>query len=261
MSKIIYEKILEVLDKDENAVLATVVESKGSAPRDIGAKMLVFEDASIFGTVGGGKVEFVVISEAKKIIGTGKSVLLDYDLTNNPGGIGMACGGRMKIFIEDVNKMEKLIIFGAGHIAMPLVVMAKELDFNVIVVDDRAEFAKKDRFKHADKIVTKDFIEAFKSFKVDGRTYIVIASYSHAKDTDVLRKSLEFNPKYIGMIGSKRKTKMVFDALLKEGFSESKLNKVKSPIGISIGAETPAEIAVSILAEIIKVRCLASQKS
>lgn len=255
MSKIIYEKILEVLDKDDNAALATVVESHGSAPRDAMAKMLIFEDGSIFDTVGGGKVELYVINEAKKIIGTGKSKMLEYDLTSAPGGIGMACGGRMKIFIEDVNKMEKLIIFGAGHIAIPLVNMAKELEFDITVVDDRAQFANKKRFKNADKIINKNFMHAFDEFKIDKRTYIVIASYSHKTDMDILRKCLEYKSKYLGMIGSKRKTKMVFDALIEEGFSKSKLSEVKSPIGISIGAETPAEIAVSILAEIVKVRC------
>jgi len=255
MSKIIYERILEVLEKDDNAVIATVVFSHGSAPRDAMAKMLIFEDGTTFDTIGGGKVELYVMNEAKKIIGTGKSKMLEYDLTSAPGGIGMACGGRMKIFIEDVNKMEKVIMFGGGHIAVPLVNMAKELEFDVTVVDDRADFANKKRFKNADKIINKDFIKAFDELKIDKRTYIVIASYSHKTDMDILRKCLEYEPKYLGMIGSKRKTKLVFDTLLKEGFSKSKLSKVKSPIGIPIDAETPAEIAVSILAEVVKIRC------
>lgn len=255
MSKAIYEKILEVLNHDQDAVLATVIESKGSAPRDVMAKMLVFENGEIFDTIGGGKVELFVIDEARKIMGTGKSKVLDYELTTSPGGIGMTCGGSMKIFIEDVNKMEKLIIFGAGHIAIPLVNMAKELEFETIVVDDRSAFANRKRFKNADKIINKNFIEAFKELKIDKRTYIVIATYSHRADVDILRKSLEYKPKYLGMIGSKRKTKTVYDTLIEEGISKTRLSKVKSPIGISIGAETPAEIAVSILAEVVKTRC------
>lgn len=254
MDDIIYKNIINVLGKDENAVLAAVVESTGSAPRRTGAKMLIFENGATLGTIGGGKVEFMSVEEAKKLMGSGKSKLLEYELTSSPGGIGMCCGGKMKIFIDDVNKKEQLIIFGAGHIAMPLANMAKELDFDITVVDDRSEFATMARFKSAKKVVNEDFIKSFEKLKINKRTYIVIASYSHKQDHKILRKCLKFEPKYLGMIGSKRKTKTVFDSLVKEGFAKSALRKVRSPIGMEIGAETPAEIAVSILAEIVKIR-------
>ncbi|MFH1454194.1 MAG: XdhC/CoxI family protein [Armatimonadota bacterium] len=250
----IYEDIVRIIKRNGNAVMAVVVESTGSAPRRLGAKMLISEDGAAYGTVGGGKVELTVVSEAKKLMGTGKSKLLEYDLTTAPSGLGVACGGKMKIFLDDVNKSEQLVVFGGGHIAVPLVNMAKELGFDITVVDDRSDYANKKRFKNV-KVVNKGFVKAFEELKINKRTYIVIASYSHRIDQDILEKCLEYDPKYLGMIGSGRKVKTVFGALAKKGINKNRFKKVKSPIGLSIGAETPAEIAVSILAEIVKARC------
>lgn len=250
----IYIEITKLIKQDTPAALATVVESSGSTPRMVGAKMLVKSDGSILGTIGGGRVELLVIEEALKIMHESSGRIIEYDLTSSKKGIGAICGGNMKVFIEPIQKQEKLFIFGAGHIAQPLAVMGKTLGLKVFVVDDRPSYANTKRFAAADKVICGKFKETIKKLPLDKKSYAVIITYSHSLDYQVLKSCLKYDLAYLGMIGSKNKVRIVFDKLKKDGISKRKLSKVFAPVGLEIGAEAPAEIAVSILAQIIKVR-------
>lgn len=249
----IYKEISNLIESDGIAALAIVVETSGSAPQKVGAKMLVAESGKIYGTVGGGKVELETIKYAKKVAVTGKPIIKEFDLKVRKGSLGVACGGSMKIYIEPVRGVEKIIIFGAGHIGYYLSKMADMLGFKIIVVDARGEFANKSRFPQAARIYTSKN-NFFKEVKINSGTFIVIATHSHKLDKEILKDCLKYNSGYTGMIGSQAKKKTVFKELQKEGISSNKLRRVSSPIGLDIKAQTPQEIAVSIMAEIVKVK-------
>lgn len=336
-----YKERLELLKSGESFVLASIFDSQGSAPRTTGARMIIKKDGSILGTVGGGKVEALVIQHGIEIFDTKRTVLKEYKLQETENkGIGMACGGDVSILMEYVDKekeentklyeevvkcfengekafiirkffndenninylyknkqiiysskdMEKeiiekysdvvryrdlmlikeenakvliepicnlgrLYILGAGHVSQKLAELAKKIDFLVTVVDSRAEFANEDRFSTADEIVVPDSFEGcFKQLPIDKDSYVVIVTSGHMFDLTCLKQALRTEAYYIGMIGSRRKRNIVYEALKEEGFTIDDFNKVHNPIGLEIGAETPEEISVSIAAELIKIR-------
>jgi xanthine dehydrogenase accessory factor len=214
--------------------------------------MLVREDGSILGTVGGSLLEAKVREEAMNVMKEGKSKLLDFDLTGKDKN-GMICGGIAKVYIEPILPTPVLYIFGGGHISFSLVRIGKMLGFRLVVIDDRKEYANSERFSEADKIIADDYPNAFGQISVDRFSYLVIVTREHVHDQTVLEWAITTDAKYIGMIGSRKKIKTIYDNLIVKGVREDILKRVHAPIGLDINAETPEEIAVSILAEIISV--------
>jgi len=249
----IYQEIVKLKDKGEEAALVTVISASGSTPREEGAKMLVRADGSIQGTIGGGSVELQVIKEAIEVIKKGKPLHLCYRLKEGEE-LGMVCGGDVEIFIEPILSAPTIFIFGGGHISLDLAKMAKLVGFKIVVIDDRNEYANPQRFPEAEQTLAIDFARAFSKLKIGKTGYIVIVTHGHMGDETVLERALATEAKYIGMIGSKTKNKVVYSHLLAKGITKEQLDKVYAPIGLSIHAQTPEEIAVSILAEIIQVR-------
>jgi len=255
MSEILKEAF-ERIDKGETVALVTVIETKGSTPRKIGAKMLVNKDGLAFGTIGGGITEGKVIEEVKQALKEGKRKLLTYRLTKEQAALdeGAICGGEMKVFIDILQPKEEVLIFGAGHIAVCASKLAKMVGFKVIIIDDRKEFASQDRFPEADEVIAEETEEALYHLNITPSTYIIVLTRGHLKDEDVLASVIRSGAAYIGMIGSQKKNATIFQHLIKKGISQEVVNKVHAPIGIDIGAQTPEEIAVSIMAEIIQIR-------
>lgn len=251
----IYHEIVRIIAEGGEAVLVTIVSAIGSTPREEGAKMLVRADGSILGSIGGGSVEAQVCHKAIEVIKKGKPERVHISLTNKKGDEpGMICGGDMEVFIEPILSSPTLYIFGGGHISLPLTKIGKLLGFKIAVIDDRAKFANPKRFPEADLILAEDFNKAFPKLKIDKSSYIVIVTRNHQNDELVLEQALSTPAKYIGMIGSKTKNKALFSHLQAKGISKELLDAVHAPIGLEIHAQTPEEIAISILAEIIRIR-------
>jgi xanthine dehydrogenase accessory factor len=248
----IYRNIIEILDLHGQAALVTIIAADHSTPRGVGTKMLVRPDNSIIGTIGGGAVEAEAIRMAIEVIKTGKTQKRQFNLI--PGeSPGMICGGEMEVFVERIAPVPTVYIFGAGHISSILAKISKLLRFTVVVIDDRKDYANKERFPDADRILVDDFDQAFSKLTIDKQSYIVIVTRGHHYDELVLRKAIHTPAGYVGMIGSKSKVKTVFNNLRASGVENKLIERVHSPIGLDINAETPEEIAVSIIAEIIKI--------
>lgn len=250
MTEELFNKILHVLKENRACVGATVVASQGSSPRHVGAKMFVFADGSIAGTIGGGGLEKLVTKDALEALKRKKSFLKTYSLDKKRGL--QVCGGEVSIFLDVMKPSRTLIICGAGHIGLALSVMAKLLRFRVIVLDNRRDFANSKRFPHVDKIICGGYIRSLRKAGVDSKTSVVIVTHGHAHDAECLEAALETKAGYIGMIGSRKKIAFVFERLRKKGVSARRLRDVRAPIGLDIGAETPEEIAVAIAAELIQ---------
>ena len=251
----IYQEIVRIRAEGEEVALVTIVSATGSTPREEGAKMLVKADGSSLGTIGGGSLEAQIIEEAIKVIGQGKPKRLRISLTaKEVEAEGMLCGGELEVFIEPILTPPTLYIFGGGHISLPLAKIGKLLGFKIAVIDDRAEFANADRFPEADITLAGDFTKSLPKLKIDKSSYIVIVTRNHRYDDIVLEWAVGTEAKYIGMIGSKAKNKAIFSHLMAKGIAKEQLDRVHAPIGLEINAQTPEEIAVSILAEIVKVR-------
>ena len=251
----IYREIVRISAEGEEAALATIVSAIGSTPRIEGAKMLVRADGSIVGSIGGGTTEAQIRERAMEVIRKGKPQRLHISLAAKEGEEpGMLCGGDIEVFIEPILPSPTLYIFGGGHVSLPLAKIGKLAGFKIVVVDDRAEFANPQRFPEAELTLAKEFDKAFSELKIDKTSYIVIVTRGHQYDEQVLEWALGTQAKYIGMLGSETKNKAIFSHLLAKGISQDQLDKVHAPIGLEIYAQTPEEIAISILAEIIKVR-------
>jgi xanthine dehydrogenase accessory factor len=252
----IYQEIVRVKAEGEEAALVTIVLASGSTPREEGAKMLVRPDGSIFGTIGGGSLEARVIKEAIGVIKQGKPKRHHFTLTAKEaaGELGMICGGDTEVFIEPILTQPTLYIFGGGHIALALARMGRLCGFDITVIDDRPEFASAERFPEARVILAEEFTKSFSKLNIDKSSYIVIVTHGHKHDEVVLEWAVGTPAKYVGMIGSKTKNETVYSHLRARGISKEQLDRVHAPIGLEIGAQTPEEIAVSILAEVIKVR-------
>jgi xanthine dehydrogenase accessory factor len=251
----IYEEIVKVRSEGERAAVATVTSVKGSTPRGEGSKMLIKSDGSIVGSVGGGSGEAKVLQEAMKVIADGKARMLRYNLTGKDAAKGgMICGGNMEIFIEPIIADPVLYVFGGGHISFSISKIGKMLGFRVVVIDDRKEFANPRRFPEADETIAQDIEVVIPVLKINKSSYIVIVTRGHILDERVLEWAIRTNAKYIGMIGSRKKNATVFSHLESRGVPRELLETVHAPIGLDINAETPEEIAVSIMAEIIMVK-------
>jgi xanthine dehydrogenase accessory factor len=228
---------------------------RGSIPSFETAKMLVRDDGSIVGTIGGGCVEAEVWQAAREIMESEKPRTLTFNLNQNPKyDTGLVCGGTLDIFVEPVLPPASLYIFGAGHVALSLYRTASAAGFDVTVVDDRENYANRERFPEAKEVIAEDFDQAMARLNPGETSYIVIVTRGHHDDMRVLRWAVQTQARYIGMIGSKRKTISIFRELVKEGIAEHLFERVHAPVGLDIGAITPEEIAVAITAELIAAR-------
>ncbi|AEG58816.1 XdhC family aldehyde oxidoreductase maturation factor [Desulforamulus ruminis] len=344
MMKKLYRSAWQLIKNGECFVQATVLTQSGSSPRTAGAKMIVRQDQSIVGTIGGGLVEAEVQKMAQDIFETKESIIRQFNLTGAQSGeMGMICGGKMEILVEYLDAADPLLhtlyqdiikaietgektvlvtplsqrkkdqgaeaflikntgsitglfngpaawlerlagaakgkyprvvvleenrfllepintygtvyIFGAGHVSQKLALLTSMVDFVTVILDDRAAFANRERFPTADRVVVlENFEQAFTNLGINEESYVVIVTRGHAHDQTVLAQALKTTACYIGMIGSQKKRDTLYRALKKQGFSAEELAKVYAPIGLDIDAETPEEIAVSITAELIKVR-------
>ena len=250
-----YEEILKLRSEGKSGALATIVSTKGSTPREIGAKMLILEDGKFLGSVGGGCMEAEVWQEARKVMAEDRPKTIHLDLTGKEAEEGgMICGGVMDIYIEPITPPPRVFIFGGGHISVFVSKMSTMVGFQVVVVDDRPQFANQERFPEADEVIAEEFPFVFPKLKVNKSSYLVIVTRGHAYDQEVLEWALGQEVKYIGMIGSRKKIQTVYDALKQKGIPPDQLERVYAPIGLNIGALTPEEIAVSIVAQMIQVR-------
>jgi xanthine dehydrogenase accessory factor len=251
----IYEEIVVLRQQGRKGAVATIVNVRGSIPSFETAKMLVRDDGSIVGTVGGGCVEAEVWQAAREVMESEKPRTLTFNLNQNPKyDTGLVCGGTLDIFIEPVLPPASLYIFGAGHVAHSLYKTARNAGFEVTVIDDRENYANRERFPEAKEVIAEDFEKAMARLSPSQTSFVVIVTRGHRDDMRVLRWAVQCPAGYVGMIGSKRKVITIFRELVKEGIPEHRFERVHAPVGFDIGAITPEEIAVSITAELIGVR-------
>jgi len=251
----IYEEIVKLRRSGRKGAVATIVNVHGSIPSYKTAKMLVRDDGSIYGTIGGGCVEADVWQAARQVMEQEKPRTLTFNLNQDPKfDTGLVCGGTLDIFIEPVLPAADLYIFGAGHVAASLYRSAQNAGFDCTIVDDRDLYANRDRFPEAREILAEDFDLAMAKLSPSESSYIVIVTRGHRDDMRVLRWAVQTPARYVGMIGSRRKTIAIFRELQKESLSAELFDRVHAPIGLDIGAVTPEEIAISITAELIAVR-------
>lgn len=337
----IYRGIIDSLEKREPIVLATIIENVGSSPRTTGTKMIVRQNGSIIGTIGGGRLEADAIRNAAKVFETKNSYVYHFSLTGqDAAGMDMICGGHgdvllsylsaenteikavfekalaaglankrgwiltafnpsgesqaefcfidengqrsgnlkitdelaetiktpqgkkalhsealpdLGLLIEPVHRRSNLLVFGGGHVSLETVRLANRVDFKTTVIDDRTEFANPQRFPESEIIVVPSYLD-LPQLEIDEETFIVIMTRGHLGDYDVLKKLIGSKAAYIGMIGSKHKREKIYERLLKEGIPQNQIDRVHSPIGLQLGGETPEEIAVSVVAELILER-------
>jgi xanthine dehydrogenase accessory factor len=251
----IYEEIVRLRHEGRRSALATITNVHGSIPSYRSAKMLVREDGSILGTIGGGCVESEVWQTAREVIEQEKPRTLSFDLNHNPKyDTGLVCGGTLEVFIEPILPAAIVYVFGAGHIAYSLYQIARIAGFEVVITDDRETYANRERYPEAREIIAAEFDEVVKQIHPTESSFIVIATRGHRGDMRVLEWAIEQPARYIGMIGSRRKTLAIYQELEKQGVNPEKFDRIHAPIGFDIGAGTPEEIAVSIAAEMIAVR-------
>jgi xanthine dehydrogenase accessory factor len=256
----IYQEISARRAEGKSFVLATLIRTTGSVPRDVGAKMLVYADGSIAGTIGGGKFEKQIIEDCLTLFESKTPHLLKgYRLEDGgPETLGMFCGGEADVFMELFGQSENLIIFGGGHVGRDLARVASGLEFKIAIVDDRPEILA--QYQPPIQTVLTDYNYQANYPQIDGNSYVVIVTHGHRCDREVLQKVIDKKCAYIGMIGSKTKISKTYALLEEAGVDKALLQAVHSPIGMDIGAEGPYEIAVAIAAEIIKVRSKSSYR-
>ena len=254
MSTSIYQSLSELEKNNEPAALCTVTKSEGSTPRHVGSKMLVYPDGKFIGTVGGGELENRVIKAALQSIKDGKAQTLEYSMADPSRGDPGVCGGQVEVFVEPILPTPTLVVIGAGHVGKAVVHLAKWLGFRVAVCDDRVEFCNPESTSGADEYYPIEMGKLAEKLKVTEHTYLVVTSRGSSVDAVGLPSLLESQAAYIGVIGSKRRWATTVKALKEKGLSEELLNKAHSPIGLELQAETPEEIAVSIMAEVLMVK-------
>ena len=251
----IYDEIVRLRKLGQKCALATIVQKRGSIPSFESAKLLVREDGSMMGTVGGGCVEAEVWNAAREVLDTEKPKNLSFSLGQEAAyDEGLICGGQVNIFVEPVVPQPHAFIFGGGHVSKSLSKVATLAGFATVIVDDREAFANPDRFPEAEATYAEEYEAVFSKLAITSTSYIVIVTRGHRDDMRVLRWAVSTPARYIAMIGSKRKTISVVHELEKEGLPREGFEKIFAPMGLEIGAESPEEIAISVVAEMIAVR-------
>lgn len=246
--KSIYDKIVEIRNSKKKAVLCTVISAKGSTPRKAASKMIVAEDKTIYGTIGGGILEFNIIDKAIELINSSTPKLISLNLLTD---LGMACGGSVDIFIEPISQKFKLFVFGAGHIGRALVNHLTDIDFDISVIDDRENI-----FQNWESLNFSKFVMPFNKFitehQADNNTFIVIVTNNHVSDKEILKYYIKQDYAYLGVIGSKRKTEEIKNLFISEHLAtKEEFDRIDMPIGLDIKAEGPGEIAISIAGKLI----------
>jgi xanthine dehydrogenase accessory factor len=250
----IFEEIVRMRRAGQRGAIATIVHTNGSIPSYESSRMLVRDDGTIVGTVGGGCVEAEVWAAAKEVIRSEEPRKMTFNLNHEAGyDTGLICGGTLEIFVEPMLPQPMLYVFGGGHISGAVAKIASLAGFGITIVDDREAFANAERFPMAGELFTS-YEEAFEKIRPNASSYLLIVTRGHKDDMRVLAWAVETQARYIGMIGSKRKVISVYKALEKEGFAANKFDRVHAPVGLDIGALSPEEIAISIAAELIAVR-------
>lgn len=251
----VFEELVRLRRIGQKCALATIVDVRGSIPSFQSAKLLVREDGSMVGTIGGGCVEAEVWNAAREVLETEKSRHLSFNLGQDAAyDNGLICGGQLDVFIEPVLPIPSAYIFGAGHISKSLSKVASLAGFRTVVIDNREAFANRERFPDVDEVIAAEYEDVFSKLDVNESSYLVIVTRGHRDDMRVLRWAIDTPARYIGMIGSKRKAINVIKEFEKEGIPRERFERIHSPMGLEIAAVTPEEIAVSVVAEMIGVR-------
>jgi xanthine dehydrogenase accessory factor len=251
----VFAAVVDALDRGEPAALVTIVSTTGSTPQRVGAKMVVFADGRIVGTIGGGCYENDAFWKAREAITARKPQLLHYELSDDfAQETGLVCGGQMDVYIEPIEPSPELYIIGAGHVGSELAKLAHLVGFHVHVVDDREKFANRERFPDVSEVVTEDIPTWLARTPLPAHAYVVIVTRGHTNDLEALRALAPKELRYLGLIGSRAKVARIYEQLQLDGIAGDSLAHVHAPIGLDIGAVTPQEIAVSILAELIAVK-------
>jgi xanthine dehydrogenase accessory factor len=251
----LYDEIVRLRKLGQKCAVATIVQVNGSIPSFESAKILVREDGSFMGTVGGGCVEAEVWNAAREVIETEKPRHLSFSLGQDAAyDEGLICGGQLNIFVEPVIPQPRAFIFGGGHVSKGISKIATLAGFSTSIIDNRQAFANAERFPEAEATYAEEYEDVFAKLPVNSSSYVIIVTRGHRDDMRVLRWAVNTPAKYIAMIGSKRKTISVVHELEKEGIPREAFDKVFAPMGLEIGAEMPEEIAISVVAEMIAVR-------
>src|ERR1700686_5363602 len=250
----LFEEIARMRRGGARGALATIVHTNGSIPSYESSRMLVREDGSIAGTIGGGGVEAEVWAAAKEVMQKEAPRKMVFNLNNEAKyDNGLICGGTLEVFVEPILPQPMLYVFGGGHVSMAVAKAATAAGFGIGVVDDRETFANQERFPMAQEIYTS-YEDAFEKIHPNAASYLVIVTRGHKEDMRVLAWAVRTEARYVGMIGSKRKVLSVYKALENEGYRAEEFARVYAPIGLDIGALSPEEIAVSVMAALIAVR-------
>jgi xanthine dehydrogenase accessory factor len=253
----IYEELLRLRQAGEKCALATIIEVRGSIPSHQNAKMLIRQDGSFLGTIGGGCVEAEVWDAAREAMETERSRKLSFVLGHDASyENGLICGGQLEIYVEPVLPQPRLLLFGGGHVSKSISRIATLAGFSTTVVDDREAFANPERFPEAAATLTGEYEELFPQLTVNEGSYLVIVTRGHRDDMRILRWAVTTSARYVAMVGSKRKVISTVKELEKEGMPRSLFERIHAPMGLEIGAISPEEIAISVVAEMIAVRRL-----
>jgi xanthine dehydrogenase accessory factor len=255
MNQEVFAAVTAALERGEAAALVTIVATTGSTPQRVGAKMLVFADGRIVGTIGGGCYENDAFWKAREAIDHRRPQLVHYELSDDfAQETGLICGGQMDVYIEPIEPSPELYVIGAGHVGFHLARLAHEVGFRVHIVDDREKFANNERFPTAEEVVVDDIPTWVARANLPPHAYAVIVTRGHTNDLEALRALAPIDLRYLGLIGSRAKVARIYEALAADEMPAERLKRVHAPIGLDIGAVTPQEIAVSILAELIAVK-------
>ena len=255
MNEAVFRAVNDALSHGESAALVTIIRTEGSTPQRVGAKMLVFADGRIVGTIGGGCYENDAFWKARRSLETRKPLIARYELADDIAEeSGLICGGQMDVYIEPIEAAPHLYLIGAGHVAFHLAQAADPVGFKVHVLDDREKFSNAERFPDAEEVIVDSIPSWLENTTFPANSYVVILTRGHRHDLDALRALSQRDLRYLGLIGSRAKVARLFEALGEESIPLESLRKIHAPVGLDIGAITPQEIAVSILAELVAVK-------
>ena len=255
MNEEVFRAVVAALDEGQDVALVTIVKTSGSTPQRVGAKMLIYADGRTVGTIGGGCYESDASLKARDSLHTRRAQVVRYELSDDIAEeSGLICGGQMEVYIEPLERAAHLYLVGAGHVSAHLARFAAHTGFRVHVLDDRSRFASRERFPEAQDIVVDTIPDALARIEWPASSFVVVVTRGHKHDFEALRAVAGQKFRYLGMIGSRAKVKRILDALQAQGCQPDWLQEIHAPIGLDIGAVTPAEIAVSILAELVAVK-------
>jgi len=254
MNEEVYQALANLKSEGRSGVLCTVIETRGSTPRKEGSKMLVYPGGEIVGSIGGGEVESRVITQALAALQTGETAILSFDLVDPEKGDPGVCGGVVDVFLEPLPSVPVLVVVGGGHVGREVVRLGHWLGYRVVLNEDREEFCTPDAVPEADEYVLSRVSELPSLVDLNDRTAVVMATRNMTIDTEGLPEILEFPVSYVGVISSRRRWRLTRDELLEEGVEEDLVEGVRAPIGLDLNAETPEEIALSIMSEVVMVQ-------